>query len=177
MVLSIFLLQDYEKALIGIALLFFVIYVFLVIHSIVALKSFKNTLNSYEASIKMCIVETITLIRELSKISDIKINDDVNEKLDKIESFAAQDIIKGYYKQVFMIFSELYNSTKGNIQDSERLREIENNFLQQKELDKLYQNALFCHNADLIGYNYWVKNILVKPFTLLFKFKKRESIY
>ena len=177
MVLHANLLESWEKAVIAIAILFVVVYFCLVYYSLKSLFYFKKRLKSYEVSIKMAVVETITLIRELAKSCDYQLDEETSDKLEKIEVSAANNEVKGCYKEVLVIYSTLFNKLKGQNNDENRLLEINNNLLLQKEIDKLYQKALFYHNADLTGYNYWVKFIPTKPFTLMFKFKKRDSIY
>jgi hypothetical protein len=177
MELFTFLLQSWEKAIIAIALLLAIVYFLLVYYSLKSLFAFKKYLNSYEISIKMATVETITLIKDLEKTANYQLDENDSDLVEEIENLTGQNIIKGHYKKVFAIYLDLYNIVKGNQTDERILEQIENNFKLQKEIDKLYQQALFYHSNDLIGYNYWVKFTLTRPFTFLFKFKKRDSIY
>lgn len=173
----LFLLQTWEKALIAIALLIFVFYVILIYFAISSCYKFQKLLKSYETSMKMSIIETITLIRQLAEIIDFKFDEETKDKIDQIESFAGQDIVKGHYKEVYLIYMELVKHAELTIQDKNILEKIENNKLLHKEIDNLYQKALFYHGQDLGAYNYWVKFILTRPFTKALKFNKKESVY
>lgn len=177
MILSDYTFLTWQKALVGLAALIFTFLVLIVYYALRSLFVFKKTLNSYETSIKMTTVGTITLIRDLAKLVNYQFDEETVDKLDDIEYLAGQNTIKGFYKEVYSIYLNLYNHCKGIVTDPNLLYQIENNFKLQKEIDRLYQKALFYHATDLIGYNYWVKFWLTRPFTKMFGFKTRESVY
>ena len=173
----LFLLQSWEKAVIAIAILVFVLYVLLVYYSLSSCFKFKNMLRSYEISMKMSIIETITSIKELAALINFQFDEETIKKIDEIETLAGQDIVTGYYKEVNTIYMDLLNYAKHSTKDSELLEKVKYNSLRQNEINNLYQKALFYHSQDLIGYNYWVKFVLTRPFTKAFKFNKKESVY
>ena len=171
------LLQTWEKAVIGIAAVIFVFYLLILVFALTACKRFNKLLNSYETSVKMATVETVTLIRQLASIIDYKLDENVSDRLDEIESLAGQNIVKGNYKETNTIYLGLYNHSKTLNLSEETIKKVEINLELQKEVDKLYQQALFYHNSDLAGYNYWVRFLLTRPFTKLCKYNVKESIY
>jgi hypothetical protein len=177
MELITFLLLTWEKALIGLGVLFVIVYILLIYYALKSLFVFKKQLNSYETSVKMATIETITLIRDLEKLSGDQIDEKNSDLLEEIEGLVVQNIVKGNYKKVLAVHTDFVNKLKSMITDQSLLEKVENNVNLQKEIDKLYQKALSYHSADLSGYNYWAHFILTRPFTLMFKFKKRDSIY
>lgn len=171
------LLQTWEKAVIGIAAVIFVFYLLILVFALTACKRFNKLLKSYETSVKMATVETVTLIRQLASIIGYKLDENVSDRLDEIESLAGQNIVKGNYKETNTIYLNLYNYSKTLNLSEETIKKVEINLELQKEVDKLYQQALFYHNSDLAGYNYWVRFLLTRPFTKLCKYNVKESIY
>lgn len=171
------LLQTREKAVIGVAAVIFIFYILILIFALTSCKRFNKLLKSYETAIKMSTVETVTLIRELASIIDHKLDEETIDRLDEIEALAGQNIVKGNYKETYSIYLSLYNYAKTQNLSEETLEKVEINLELEKEIDKLYQQALLYHNNDVAGYNYWVRFLLTRPFTKLCKYNVKENIF
>jgi hypothetical protein len=97
--------------------------------------------------------------------------------IDDIENKIAINKIFGAYKKVSSMFVNRLNIINSQELTEEQSTKIAKIQFFQKEIDGLYQKALFSYNSNLLGYNYWVKFILTRVFTKLLKLNKKDELY
>ena len=174
--LTFLLSQALEKGLIAVAILVVLLYIYIVTSSLFSLFKLKKTLRAAELSIKMSIVELITLVKKLCEVSNLNLTEDEEELLEEIETKIVNEEIFGLYSKVNQVYCSKLNLAKSLQNFNEISNLVETNNILQLEIDGLYQKALFTFNNDVAAYNYYLKSIIIKPFTLMFGFKKKNKM-
>ena len=162
---------------ISIIILFVLGFVILAHFAVSSAVKFKKSLRSAEKSIKMTSAETITLIRELCEIADLKITMEEDEIIEEVEGKIVEEKLFGIYKNVNSIYLNKYKEAISKDFNEEIIKKIEINYILQQEVDALYQKALFSYSSDLGGYNYWVKFWPTRFIMKLMKYNKKDELY
>lgn len=162
--------------LVAIAILL-VAYGIIVYYAISSCFKFNRKLNGSTKTIKMAVAEKILLTKTLSEKSGIELSVEEKEKLDDLADEVSSDNIIGKYAEVDKIYSKLRNLCRTSTFSDDIRKKLDINYSLNEENSYLYHSTIDEYNSDLLGYNYWCKLLITRPFTLMFRFKKKETIY
>lgn len=170
------LLETWQNAIIVCAVALVVIYLILIYFAVTSLGYFKNKLKSSKNALKLCIAEEIYLVEELYELAG-----NMNLKTNALELKALknkldENQIQGLHTKVFQVYNEFFTNIKSNIFDEKTKQFLNKSYMKLEENRFIYMQITDTYNSDILGYNYWCKFILTRPFIKLLKYKKEDRL-
>ena len=159
------------------------LYVLLLVTNTIFVISFYIIMNKHNRAIKIILKSKLDSLKELVKnmtnnwemevnSDDIHLLDDSQRMLDEKEFIKECDNIK---KNLSYINNELTSKCEENesVINSDEYILIKENI---KQLDSVYRSNVIMYNADVLGYNYWIRFLPFRYLWLLFRLKIKDLI-
>ena len=159
------------------------LYVLLLIANTTFVISFYIIMNKHNRAIKIILKSKLDSLKELIKKmtnnwgmeinnEDMHLLDESQTMLDEKDFIKDCDEIK---KNLSYINNELNSLCEENesIKNDDEYILIKENI---KQLDSVYRSNVIMYNADVLGYNYWIRFLPFRYLWLLFRFKIKDLI-
>ena len=158
------------------------IYLLTIIVDMCFLGFFKRTLHKHSKSLSIALnskFDNVKKLFEIMKKLGVKIDPKFDETLDSIIVF---DFAKQYTEEckigrekLTYLRDEAMHLAKQqkNLEKNNEFNMAKNNVL---EMDKVYHTTLACYNADVLGYNYWLKFLPTRWIFKLLKVHEKDLI-
>lgn len=171
-----FLLAGWQQAIIVIVVALVVIYLLLIYFAISSLSYFNKKLKNSRNALKIIIAELFYLIEELQDLlNELKISYNTNT-LKELKHELEDDHLDGLYSKTSKLYNELFIKLNNEVFDENNKKILNDSYKKYEENNYLYMQITDTYNNDILGYNYWCRFILTRPFTSLLKYKKLERL-
>lgn len=159
-----------------------VVYVALFIVNLIFVIFFRRTLEIHSKSMTVTLNAKFDNIKKLFEIMiklGVKVDGKIVETLNSIDvmDFKTQDsdeCKKARDKLTYLREEAMNIARKQNkLEKNNEFETAKNNVL---EMDSVYRNIVACYNADVLGYNYWIKFLPNRWIFLLFRVKGKNLI-
>ena len=159
-----------------------VLYIILFVTNIVFIFSFKSILRKHNKSLSVILNTKYDNLKRLVLILEkhqVELDKDL---VDKLNSLNPKDFAKQYTKECKEardVLSQLRNNITyistlyPNLEKHNEFQLAKDNVI---ELDDVYRINIAMYNADVLGYNYWIRFLPFRYVFLLFKLKKKDLI-
>lgn len=156
--------------------------ILLLILNLSLIGTFRAILNRHNKAMNVMIM---TKYDNLKKIIDVlheigfALDEKMNNAFDSIDPkvFESQDTLecKQARDKLTYLQSEIFFLSRKNafIENNDKYTIAKNNVL---ETDVVYRNTVAMYNADVLGYNYWIRFLPYRWLFLLFRLKEKELI-
>ena len=160
----------------------FILYLLLFILALIFVLTFKKIMKQHSKSLMILINikrENVIKIFEIFMDLNININPLIIEKLKEIdiakfmtpddpETKEVKELLSSVRDQAFLIHAQhdVLNENKDYLTAKSNILEI----------DKVYRTKVAMYNADVLGYNYWIKFLPTRFIFTIFKCKEKALI-
>lgn len=158
------------------------IMIILLIVDLILVSMFRTILSRHNKAMDVILMTKYDNIKKVIAVlqdANIKIDEKIINTLGAIEpiTFKEQDTpqCKQAREELTYLRSEIFYLFRKNptLENNEQFVIAKNNIL---EMDVVYRNTVAMYNADVLGYNYWVRFLPYRWLFLLFKVKEKEII-
>ena len=159
------------------------IYLSLLIVNIIFIISFYVIMNKHNRAFKIILKSKLDSIKELAKkmsaVWGMEINNEYTHLLDESQNMLNEkDFLKDcdtVKKNLSYINNDLSSMCEENeeVKNDDEYILIEENI---KQLDSVYRTNVIMYNADVLGYNYWIRFLPFRYLWLLFRLKLKDFI-
>lgn len=152
------------------------LYILLIWVSLRSLFYFKKKMNKIRDALVVLLSEKFEILQQiLDDFGDEYFHDLIIDFEDALAEFSDENIMNTFERftiienQVFKVLNEM--------EDSEENKNYNNKYSAfVSENASSYRSKVEEYNYCLLGYNYWHKFVLTKPFVLLFRFKEMKPL-
>lgn len=175
-------LEQWANITISIVIWIFAAYVLLILVDFAFLFFFKRTLHKHSRALSIMLnskFDNVKKLFEIMKKLGVKIDPKYDDIIDSIIVFDfdkqyTDECKTGREKLTYLRDEALFIARQQkNLEKNNEFITAKNNVL---EMDKVYHTTLACYNADVLGYNYWLKFLPTRWIYKLFKFHKKDLI-
>lgn len=158
------------------------LYIAMFIFNLVCLLWFRNSLHTHSKSMTVTLNTKFNNIKKLFSIMEklgVKIDDKYAEimKTIDVENMKRQYTpeCKKVREDLTYLREEAINLARHqkNLEKNKEFTTAKNNVL---EMDEVYRMIVACYNADVLGYNYWIKFLPNRWIFKIFKVREKDLI-
>ncbi len=158
------------------------VYIVILIVNIGFVVFFKKTLNMHSKSMTVTLNAKFDNIKKLFEIMmkhEVEVEEKLIEKLNSIDvmdfKLPDSDSCKKAREKLTFLREEAMNIARKQIklEKNNEFVTAKNNVL---EMDSVYRNIVACYNADVLGYNYWIKFLPNRWVFKVCKFRSKNLI-
>lgn len=175
-------LENWANILISIAIYIVAAFLLLFVANLIFASWFKNILKKHSAGMSVTLNAKFDNLKKLFEIMK-KLNVPIDQKyIDTINSIDinsfkhqwTDECRKSREKLTYLRDEALYIArSQKNLEKNNEFITAKNNVL---EMDAVYRNIVACYNADVLGYNYWIRFLPFRWFWLLIRAKLKDLI-
>ena len=158
------------------------VYLLLIITNIIFVVSFYVIMKKHDKGINIILkskYDSLKSLISLLKNNDVSLTDEIENLSKEINDILFKKFEVTECENIKKKLSYLSSLLYAIIEDREDIKsldeyEILNDNITQ--LDSVYRSNVIMYNADVLGYNYWVRFLPCRYLWLLFRFKEKDLI-
>ena len=158
------------------------IYLLLLATNVIFVVSFYVIMKKHDRAINIILRSKYDGLKQMVKLlekNEITISNEIKKLTEEIDNVLLEDLKVNVYEDIKKKLSYLKSLIYSVIEENEQVKEtdefelIDDNISQ---LDNVYRTNVIMYNADVLGYNYWVRFLPCRYIWLMFRFKLKDLI-
>ena len=158
------------------------IYLLLLVTNVIFVVSFYVIMKKHDRAISIILRSKYDGLKQMVKLlekNEITISNEIKKLTEEIDKVLLEDLKVNVYEDIKKKLSYLKSLIYSVIEENEQIKQtdefelIDDNISQ---LDNVYRTNVIMYNADVLGYNYWVRFLPCRYIWLIFRFKLKDLI-
>ena len=158
------------------------IYLLLLVTNVIFVVSFYVIMKKHDRAINIILRSKYDGLKQMVKLlekNEITISNEIKKLTEEIDEVLLEDLKVNVYEDIKKKLSYLKSLIYSAVEENEQIKQtdefelIDDNISQ---LDNVYRTNVIMYNADVLGYNYWVRFLPCRYIWLIFRFKLKDLI-